>query len=467
MPAAALLAGPSPTVSQPPQLLIRGGRVIDPVSGLDRVADVAIKDGMVAGIGARLSAPTKGEGHVIDARGLIVAPGLIDPHVHLREPGHEERETIATGSAAAAMGGFTTICCMPNTSPALDTAVMIEYVKARAALGGSAADGESAQGARCRVFAAGAATKGRAGEELSEIALMAKAGAVGFSDDGDAIASAGMMSKALAAVRPTGLAFMQHCQDPTMTRGASMNAGPVATRLGLIGWPRAAEEVIIERDLRLNRSVGARYHVQHISSAGSVDLVRRARAEDGLSDFVTAEAAPHHLLLTDAECEGYNTNAKMNPPLRGAADVAAIREAIAEGVITVLATDHAPHSPESKEADFASASFGIVGLETALALYVRALLDTGFVQGWPRLLELLTINPARLCNLDRLGLGQLALGGPADVTLIDPDLEWTIDPGRFAGKGRNTPFAGWKVRARAVGVIVAGRVMFALPETVG
>ncbi|TVQ32468.1 MAG: dihydroorotase [Phycisphaeraceae bacterium] len=430
------------------RMLIRGGRVIDPASGVDAVMDVAIEGDRVVSVGAGLAASAADE--VIDASGLIVAPGLIDPHVHLREPGQEERETIASGSAAAVMGGFTTVCCMPNTAPALDTASMVRAVLDRALAA-----------AACRVFPIGAVSKGRGGEELAEIALMAKAGAVGFSDDGDVLASAGLMRKALGAVRATGLALMQHCQEPTMTRGAAMHAGAVSTRLGLVGWPREAEEVIVERDVRLARAAGARYHVQHISSAGSVEIVRRAREDEALRELVTAEATPHHMLLTDAACESgprgaYDTMCKMNPPLRTEADAKAIREAVAEGVITVLGTDHAPHTPESKATDFASASFGIVGLETALALYAKALIEPGLID-WPGLIELMTVNPARLCGLDRRGLGRLEAGGPADVTIIDPDLAWTIRAAEFAGKGRNTPFEGWEVRGRAVGTIVAGR----------
>lgn len=425
-------------------ILITGGRVIDPVSGGDRTADVAIADGVIKAISPSL--PRSPAETVIDARGKIVAPGLIDPHVHMREPGQEHKETLATGSRSGVRGGFTTLCCMPNTQPALDTPELVGFVAHRAR--------ESAQ---CRVFAVGAATKGRRGEELAEIALMARAGAVGFSDDGDCVASAGVMARVLAGVKPTGLAFMQHCQEPTMTRGAAMHAGEVSTRLGLVGWARVAEEVIIERDIRLNRSIGCRYHVQHISSGDSVEIVRRARAE-GLP--VTAEASPHHLLLTHEACDGYRTAAKVNPPLREARDVEALREGVADGTITVLATDHAPHTAEEKALPFEEAPFGIVGLETALPLYAEALVATGLI-GWPRLIALMTIEPARLCGLDAPGgggggLGRLRVGGPADVTVIDPDVEWTIRADQLASRSRNTPFDGRKVRGRAVAVVVGG-----------
>lgn len=427
--------------TDPDATLIRSGRVIDPASGLDEVRDVVIRGGRVTQIASGITPPSGAR--VIDAEGLLVAPGLIDPHVHLREPGGTHKETIESGSRAAAAGGFTTVCCMPNTTPALDTPEMLEFVRTRAA-----------QRAVCRVFPVAAATHGRRGERLAEIELLARAGAVGFSDDGDVIASAGVMSRVFQAVEPTGLAFMQHCQEPTLTGGASMNAGEVSARLGLVGWPRVAEEVIIERDTRLNRSIGARYHVQHLSSGGSVEIVRRARAQ---GQRVTAEASPHHLLLTDEACEGFNTLAKMNPPLRTEADIRAIREGVADGVITILATDHAPHSADEKAQPFEDAPFGIIGLETALALYAEALVASDAI-GWPRLIAMLTIEPARLCNLDRLGLGQLHEGRPADVTLIDPDLEWTIGPEDLKGMSKNTPFLGRRVRGRAVTTIVNGSI---------
>ena len=422
-------------------VLITGGRVLDPASGTDRAADVAIAEGRVAAIAPGLS--RSGADRVIDARDRLVVPGLIDPHVHLREPGHEHKETLATGGRAAAAGGFTTVCCMPNTSPALDSPEMIGFVMHRAR-----------ETAACRVFVVAAATKGRRGEELAEIGLMARAGAVGFSDDGDCVASAGVMARVLSAVKPTGLAFMQHCQEPTLTRGASMHAGEVAVRLGLVGWPRAAEEIIIERDIRLNRSIGCRYHVQHISSGDSVDIVRRARAD---GQPVTAEAAPHHLLLTHEACDGYNTAAKMNPPLRELKDVEALRAGVADGTITVLATDHAPHTPDEKALPFEEAPFGIVGLESALALYAEALVATRLID-WPRLIALMSIEPARLCGLDAQGLGKLAVGGPGDVTVIDPDAEWIIRARDLTGPSRNTPFDGRRVRGRVVAAIVAGDV---------
>ena len=426
-----------------PALFITNGRIIDPASGLDKTGDIVINDGRVVQVGGKAK-PSKGA-MVIDARERIVTPGLIDPHVHLREPGKEEAETIASGAAAAVSGGFTTVCCMPNTTPALDHPAMIDSVYRRAELAGQA-----------RVFPVAAVTKGRKGTELAEIGLMAAAGAVGFSDDGDCVESPAVQRRAFQFIKQAGSVMMQHCQDRSLTQGGVMNAGATAMRMGLTGWPAVAEEMVIERDVRLNRDIGCRYHVQHMSCAGSVEIVRQARAE---GQPVTAEASPHHLLLTDEACLGYNTNAKMNPPLRTKRDVEALLEGVAEGTITVLATDHAPHTREAKDLEFDAAPFGIVWIETALALYVKALVEPKIID-WPRLIALLTIEPARLCGLDRepWGLGRLAVGGHADVTVIDPDAEWTIRAAEFKSKSRNTPFEGWKVRGRAERVIVGGAI---------
>lgn len=427
-----------------PRILIRGGRVIDPASGFDQTADVLLADGAVAAIEtSRGALAADAETTVIDAEDCIVAPGLIDPHVHLRQPDPVHEETIASGAAAAINGGFTAVCCMPNTRPALDSATLVRFVQH------AAAEADAA-----RVFVVGCATRQRKGEEVAEITSMASAGAVGFTDDGDCIADAGVMLKVFRAVAHSGRCFMQHCQEPTLTQGASMNAGPLATRLGLIGWPAAAEEIIIERDIRLNRAVGCAYHAQHLSSGGSVDLIRQARAD---GQPVSGEVSPHHLLLTDQACDGYNTMAKMNPPLRTDGDIARLKTGVADGTITILGTDHAPHPADSKHTDFASAAFGIVGLECALPLYARALIEDGVID-WPHMLAMMTINPARLCRLDTLGLGALTIGGPADVTVIDPEAAWTINAGEFKSSARNCPFDGWNVKGRAVATIVAGRL---------
>jgi dihydroorotase len=455
-------------------LLIVNGRVIDPASGLDQVCDIAVADGLVAAVGRGLDRARADR--VIDAGDCLVTPGLIDPHVHLREPGMEEAETIHTGAAAAAAGGFTTVCCMPNTTPAIDDDALVEFVY-------TTAEREAGpRGGGARVFPVGAVSKGRKGEELAEIMLMARAGAVGFTDDGDCVHSPGLMSKALTYIKPTGLALMQHCQEASMTRGASMHAGSVSTRLGLGGWPRVAEEMIVERDVRLNRGIGCHYHVQHLSSGGTVDIVRRARKE---GQPVSAEVSPHHLLLTHEEVEkhgGYWTAAKMNPPLRERSDINTILEGVADGTITLLATDHAPHTADRKALDFESAPFGIVGIETALALYIKALIEPGVI-AWPRLIAMLTIEPARLCALDRLdvagaaesafgihragmGLGRLHVGSAADITIIDPALEWTIEATDTRSLSRNTPFDGWKVKGRAIATVVGGEVVWELTPVV-
>jgi dihydroorotase len=425
-------------------ILLRGGRVIDPARGVDATSDVLVEGGFVRAISARTGQHTADV--TVDCEGKLVLPGLVDPHVHLREPGQTHKETIASGAAAAITGGFTSVCCMPNTDPAIDLPSTVEFVRMRANLAHLA-----------RVFVAGAATVARKGEQLAPMGAMRAAGAVAFTDDGDCIAAAGMMGKVLSTCASLRVPFMQHCQDPTLTQGAVMHAGVVSARLGLGGWPSVAEEIVIERDIRLNRAYGCRYHVQHLSSAGSVEIVRRARA-DGLP--VSAEASPHHLLLTDEACDGYDTMAKVNPPLRTPSDVQAIREGVADGTITVLATDHAPHSSAEKLRDFASAPFGLVGLETALPLYMEALVGSGAI-GLPRLVELMTIEPARLLGLDSRGIGRLEEGLPADITVVDPAAEWTVDPSAFLSKSRNTPFAGRTVRGRVTDVLVGGRHVLA------
>jgi len=425
-------------------VLIEGGRVIDPASGLDATGDVLLAEGEVKAIATRrgeLRLPAGGRR--LDAEGCIVAPGLIDIHVHFREPGEGHEETVATGSAAAINGGFTTVCCMPNTTPALDTAEAVRRQFALAEAAGAA-----------RVYPVGCATKGRRGEELAPIAAMAEAGAIAFSDDGDCVASPALMLEALRAAKAADRCFMQHCQEPTLTRGASMNPGPTAKRMGQIGWPAVAEELIIERDVRLNREIGCRYHAQHVSSGESAAIIRRAR-EGG--EPVTGEASPHHLLLTDQDCQRYGTEAKMNPPLRTNRDIERLKEAIAAGVITILATDHAPHPRKKKEVLFAEAAFGIVGLEGALPLYVQALIGDG-VLDWPGLLAMMTANPAALIGIAETGFGRLAAAGIADVTVIDPEAEWTIRAEEFASTGRNCPFDGWPVKGRAIMTIVGGDV---------
>ena len=420
-------------------MLIRHGRVIDPASSFDETADVLLREGRVAAVGRDVGAADE----TIDATGKLVCPGLIDVHVHFREPGDEEEETIATGAAAAVAGGFTTVCCMPNTRPPLDTEAAVEFVLR-----------EGQRVGLCNVLPIGAVTKGRAGRELAEIGAMHGRGAVAFSDDGVGVGDASVMRKSLQYLRMFDAVLMQHCEEPTLGGGA-MHAGAVSTTLGLPGIPAEAEQLMIARDVLLNRGIGCRYHVQHVSTAWSVELVRRAKAD---AQPVTCEVAPHHLLLTDEACRGYDTNFKMNPPLRTAADVAACVAGVVDGTVDCLATDHAPHRAEEKELEFADAPFGIIGLECALPLYVKALVEPGHIT-WPKLIELMTIGPARVAKLDK---GTLAVGSDADVTIIDPAMPWTVDVSQFRGKSRNCPFDGWAVTGRATHAIVGGAVKWRL-----
>jgi len=423
-------------------ILIKNGRVVDPASGLDEVCDVAIAKGKIARVG-KVKAAAK---QMINARGRIVCPGLIDIHVHCREPGHEEEETVASASAAAVAGGFTTICAMPNTHPPQDDERAIQYVIQRAAEAGLA-----------RVLPVGCVTKNREGKELAEMGQMAAAGAIAFSDDGDGIASASVMQRALQYARMINVPLMQHCQDPELMTGA-MNSGAVAVRLGLPGIAASGEQIMLQRDLELVERTGGRYHVMHVSTAGSVELIRQAKA-GGLT--VTAEAAPHHLLLTDAACMGYDPNYKVNPPLRSASDVEALRAGLADGTIDCLATDHAPHSNEEKELEFALAPFGMISLECALGLYAKALVGTGLLD-WPGLIKRMTTAPAGVICPPAPAFGTLAAGAPADVTIIDPEMRWTVNAGAFASRSRNCPYHGWKLKGRPVTTIVAGQVKFAL-----
>jgi dihydroorotase len=416
-------------------ILIKNGRVIDPTDGTDEVTDVAIADGVIKKVG---KSRAKAEA-VIDAADKIVCPGLIDIHVHCREPGHEEEETIATAARAAVAGGFTTVCAMPNTHPPMDDETAIHYVLQRAGEANLA-----------RVLPVGCITTGRAGENLAEIGMMLEAGAVAFTDDGDGVASTSVMQRALQYAHMLDVPVMQHCQDPDLA-GGDMNSGPVAVRLGLKGIAASGEEIMLRRDLELVRRTGTRYHAQHISSGGSVKLLRRAK-HDGLP--VTAEATPHHLLLTDAACMSYDPNFKMNPPLRSSEDVQALREGVADGTIDALATDHAPHAKEEKELEFGLAPFGIISLECALGLYAKALIEPGLMD-WPGLIASMTCKPAAIIDQPT---GTLSEGSPADVVVIDPDRPWTVDVAAFHSKARNCPYHGWELSARPVATIVAGEL---------
>ena len=422
-------------------LLIQNGTILDPAQNLERKADLLLRAGKIE----RIVAPNASSGmkadRTIDAAGCYVTPGLIDIHVHFREPGDEEEETIASGAAGAVRGGFTTVCCMPNTKPALDNEGMIEFVSR-----------EAEEADLANVFAVGAVTKGREGKELAELGSMHARGAIAFSDDGAGVADAAVMRKALQYAKMFDGLISQHCEEPSLSGGA-MHAGLVSTILGMPGIPAEAEQLMIARDLLLNRTIGCRYHVQHISTAWSVELIRRAKL-DGMN-YVTAEVAPHHLLLTDESCRGFDTNFKMNPPLRTAADVKACIAGVVDGTVDCLATDHAPHLAEEKELEFPYAPFGIIGLECALGLYVEALVKPGHVT-WMRLIELMSAGAARVMKMD--GRGTLRDGAIADVTIIDPNLKWTVDPEQFASKSRNCPFGGWELTARATHTIVGGKV---------
>lgn len=418
--------------------IIRGGRIIDPSQQLDQVTDIAVENGRIAAIGRGLGATAA---DVIDAKGRIVAPGLIDMHVHLREPGQEEKETIATGTASAVAGGFTAVACMPNTKPPLDDDTQIEYVL------------RQARSAHCRVYPIGALTRARAGKELAEIGLMVRAGAVAFTDDGDGVADAGVCLRAMSYVGMFDRLFIQHCEDKTLAGRGCMNAGATATRLGLPGIPAIAEDVMAARDVQLARQSGVRYHVAHISTAGCVQVVRSGK-RDGVR--VTTEVCPHHLLLTEESCATYDANFKMNPPLRSRLDVDACLEGVRDGTIDCLVTDHAPHTSAEKELGFQDAPFGIIGLETALPLFMKALIEPRIIE-WPRFIAALSTRPAELLGISG---GTLRTGSPADVTIIDTEADWTIDPGKMRSRSRNTPFAGWRVRGRAALTMVSGEIRY-------
>src|SRR4051794_10588194 len=390
-------------------LRIANGRVIDPSQGIDRVADVWIHGRHVLAVGPQTQHAAT---HTLDAAGKLVCPGLIDMHVHLREPGREEDETIATGTAAAVAGGVTSVACMPNTEPALDSQAAAEFVILQAQRAGNA-----------NVFPVGAITKGRQGKELAEMGGLVEGGAVAFTDDGSPVVSAEIMRRALEYCRMFDKAVLTHAEDLDLTRGGVMNEGFESTRLGLRGMPAAAEEVMVFRDIALAELTGGRLHVLHVSTAGSVDLIRRAK-QRGVK--VTGEACPHHFTLTDKCLRGFDSNYKMAPPLRTDADVQAILEGLKDGTLDVIATDHAPHAPEKKMRELDQAPNGIIGLETLLPVCVVALIEPGHLT-WPGLVEKLTVNPARVLGIDR---GTLKPGAVADVTVIDPTAEWTIDPAK-------------------------------------
>lgn len=421
------------------KLLIKGGRIVDPSQHIDKVADLLIEEGRVKAIGNDLA----GDGaEVFDASGLVVAPGFIDLHVHLREPGEEYKETIATGAAAAAAGGFTAICAMPNTKPVNDNASLTRYMVSKASEAGLA-----------RVYPIGAITRASEGAELAEMADLKAAGAVAVSDDGRPVMNSQVMRHAMEYARDHGLVVVDHCQDTQLSAGGVMNEGKISTLLGLKGMSRAAEESHVGRDIMLAELTGARVHIAHLSTVGAIDVVRRAKAR-GLP--VTCEITPHHFALTDAAVIGFDTNTKMNPPLRTEEDRAALIEAARAGIVDAIATDHAPHHEDEKMLEYDQAPFGVIGLETALAVSLTVLHHTNGIP-LSRVIEMLTIGPARAFDLAG---GGLAAGAIADVTVFDPEREWTVEPQQFKSKSRNTPFGGWRLRGKVIATFVAGKAVF-------
>jgi len=419
-------------------MLIRGGRVLDPASELDARADVLIEDGRVAAVGPDLD--VRGA-EVVEATGCWVAPGFIDLHTHLREPGQEYKEDLGSGGRAAVAGGFTSIACMANTDPVNDDPSVTEYILNRAKSDSPA-----------RVYPIAAATMGLQGEVMTEMSALREAGAVAFSDDGKTISDAGVMRRVLEYSTLVGMPVVVHAEDCSLRGAGVVNEGPVSTRLGLPGNPCLAEDILVARDLMLTRLTGARLHVAHISSAGAVDLVRRAR-ETGLS--VTAEVTPHHLTLTDEASLGYDTNTKMAPPLRSAADVAACRKALAEGVIDVIATDHAPHAVHEKEVEFTAAPPGVLGFETAYGVVMDLVRENELTP--LELVRRMSTNALRIVDIPG---GSLAVGSPGDVAVLDPERRWTYDPAKGYSKSRNSPWAGHELTGRVVATVVDGRLVY-------
>jgi dihydroorotase len=429
-------------------VVLKGGRIIDPSQGLDLIGDVVLIEGKVDHAGAHVGAPEGAE--IVECTGSIVSPGFIDVHCHLREPGREDVETIATGARAAAAGGFTAVCAMPNTDPVTDNQAAVGFV-VRQGLAANAS----------RVYPIGAISVGQQGGALAEVGEMVAAGAVAISDDGKPVVSAHLMRTALEYARTFEIPVVDHCEEPTLAAGGAMNEGRVSARLGLRGVPGEAEEIMAIRDILLARLSGGHVHLAHMSTRGSVELIRWGK-ERGIN--VTAEVCPHHFSLTEEAVEGYNTNAKMNPPLRTAADVAALQDAVRDGTIDVIATDHAPHHYDEKEREFADAPNGIVGLETALAVAVTTLVGGGYLD-YGALVQRMSVAPARVF---RLPGGSLARGHPGDVTVFDPNVEWVVDPTKFLSKGRNTPYAGHRLVGRAICTVVGGRIVYHIgPDRIG
>jgi len=429
-----------------PDILLRGGRVIDPARDFDASADVLVREGKVAGVGPGVAAPAGAR--VIDVKGRWIVPGLIDLHTHLREPGQEYKETIETGTAAAAAGGFTAVCAMPNTVPPNDNRAVTELIVRRARESGVV-----------RVYPIGCITQGQKGESLAEMGELQEAGCVAVSDDGRCVMNSEVMRRALEYARGLGLTVIQHAEDAALTANGPAHEGAATTRIGLRGQPAAAESAMVARDLELVALTGARYHVAHASCAETVRLIRDAKRR-GLP--VSAEVTPHHLTLTDEACASYDTSTRVNPPLRSAADVEAVRAALADGTLDAVATDHAPHSPVEKAVEFEQAASGMIGLETALPLCLD-LVASGLLTP-AALVTRMSAAPARLLGLPG---GTLAPGSPADVTVIDPEVAWTCDPAKLRSRSRNTPFGGRALRGRAILTVVAGAIAFAEESLIG
>jgi dihydroorotase len=421
-------------------LLIHGGRIIDPEQGMDKIGSLLITESKISWLGE--ATPPQPDYDVLPAEGLVVCPGFIDLHCHLRQPGFEEKETIATGTQAASRGGFTTVCCMPNTSPPLDNEATINYVKATVAKEGVV-----------RVLPIGCVSRGRRGEELVDMGELEVAGVIAYSDDGDPVVSPEVMRQALDYSRAFGLPVIEHCENKALSEGGQINEGVVSLELGLRGIPATAEESIIQRDLALARQTGGHLHVAHVSTEGSVGLIRAAK-EEGIR--VTAEVTPHHLTLTEEAALGFNTSAKVNPPLRTKRDIQALVKGLNDGVIDIIATDHAPHTTADKQCQFTLAAFGISGLETALGS-LMGLVHSGELS-LNTLIAKLTAEPARIIRYEKLGT--LEVGAPADITIFDPDREWTVDTAQFASKGKNTPLAGTTLKGKVMATFFQGKPVY-------
>lgn len=423
------------------RILIKGGRVVDPASKLEAIRDVLIIDGKIAKVASKIQPSSARGAKVIEASGCLVLPGLIDMHAHLRDPGRPDKETIASGARAAALGGFTSVCCMANTSPPGDNPAVIEYILAKA----------KAE-AIVNIYPIAAITRGLKGEEMAEMGRCYNEGAVAFSDDGQPVMRADVMRRAIEYARQFNVPVISHCEDTSLSQGGAMNEGLVATQVGLPGIPALSEEIMVAREIMLAERFG-RVHIAHVSSARSVELIRQAKKRGAP---VTCETCPHYFTLTDEAVRQYDTNAKVNPPLKTAQDVKAILKGLKDGTIDVIATDHAPHTTEDKRVEFNQAANGLVGLETALGLVMTKAVITNALT-LKQLVEKMSLNPARILGLT--GKGTLKAGADADLIVVDPRATWTVDAAKFASKGRNTPFNGWQLTGRVLHTLVAGRLV--------